>query len=157
MVLNDAYESLLSELCECMHQGLEEGGVVGPRGCVRGRVLGSSSGALQFDTGSGGGEGLDETAVCLLEGGAGVADGDGHELHLSPELLEFIDEGGVFGGLLLEPLVASEVLAETDLDNDHVALLAVEGGRVRLGAVRDSSGVDQVGGCSLSRAKEAFL
>ncbi len=56
--------------------------------------------------------------MCLLEGGAGLADGEGHDLHLSLERLEFVDEGGVFGGLLLEPLVASEVLAETDLDND---------------------------------------
>ena len=101
-----------------MHQGLEEGGVVGPRGCVCGRVLGSSSGALQFDPGSGGGEGLGETAVCLMKGGAGVADVDGHELHLSSERLELVDEGGVLGSLLLAPLVASEVLAEADLDDD---------------------------------------
>ena len=76
-----------------MHKGLEEGGVVGPRGCVRGRVLGSSSGALQFDPGSCGGEGLGEMAVCLLKGGAGVADGDGYELHLAPKRLELVDEG----------------------------------------------------------------
>ena len=67
---------------------------MGPRGGVGSRVSGSSSGSLQLDLGSGGGEGLGETAVCLVEGGAGVADGDGHELHLSPERLEFVDEGG---------------------------------------------------------------
>ncbi len=67
---------------------------MGPRGGVGGRVSDSSFGSLLLDLGSGGGEGLGETAVCLLEGGAGVADGDGHELHLSPERLEFIDEGG---------------------------------------------------------------
>ncbi len=39
---------------------------------------------IKLDLGSGGGEGLGETAVCLLEGGAGVADGDGYELQLSP-------------------------------------------------------------------------
>ncbi len=113
-----------------MHHGLEEGGVVGPRGCVRGRVLGSSFGALPFDLGSVNGEGMGETAVCLLKGGAGVVVGDGYELHLAPKRLELVDEGGVLGGLLLAPLVASEVLAKADLDDDQVALLAVEGGGV---------------------------
>ncbi len=114
----DACESGLRELCECMHQGLEEGGVVGPRGCVRDRVLGTSSGALSFYLGSGGGEVLSETEVCLLKGGAGVANGDGYEFHLAQERLEIFDEGGVLDGLLLAPLVASEVLAEADLDDD---------------------------------------
>ena len=114
----DACEPSLRELCECMHQGLEEGGVVGPRGCVRGRVLGSPSGSLPLDLGSGGGEGLSETEGCLLEGGAGVANGYGHEFHLAPERLELFDEGGVLGGFLLAPLVAAEVLAEADLDDD---------------------------------------
>ncbi len=77
-VLDDACESVLSELCECRHQGLEEGGVVGPCSGVGGRVSGSSSGSLHLDLGSSGGEGLGETAMCPLEGGAGVADGDGH-------------------------------------------------------------------------------
>jgi hypothetical protein len=53
-----------------------------------------------------------------LEGGAGVADGYGHEFHLAPERLELFDEGGVLGGFLLAPLVAAEVLAEADLDDD---------------------------------------
>ena len=101
-----------------MHKGLEEGGVVGPRGCVRGRVLGASSGALPFYLGSGGGEDLGETEVCLLKGGAGVANGDGYKFHLAPERLELIDKGGVLGGLLLAPPVAAEVLAEADLDDD---------------------------------------
>ncbi len=61
---------------------------------------------------------MGETAVCLVEGGAGVADGDGHELHLALKRFELVDEWDVFGGILLEPLVASEVLAETDLDDD---------------------------------------
>ncbi len=73
---------------------------------------------MLLDLGSCGGEGFGETAVCLVEGGADVADGYGHELHLAPKRLELVDEWGVFGGLLLEPLVASEVLAETDLDDD---------------------------------------
>ena len=33
-VVNDAYESSLSKLCKRLHRGLEEGGVVGPRGGV---------------------------------------------------------------------------------------------------------------------------
>ncbi len=44
---------------------------------------------------------MGETTVCLLEGGADVADGDGHELHLAPERLEIVDEWGVFDGFLL--------------------------------------------------------
>ena len=100
---------------------------------------------------------MGETTVCLVEGGVGVADGDGHELHLAPKCLELVDEWGVFGGLLLEPLVASEVLAETDLGDDQVALLAVEGGRVHRWDVRDSSSVYEVWGCSMSRSEEAVL
>ena len=57
-------------------------------------------------------------ALCLLEGGARVADGDGHEFHLSPNRIESGDNWGLFGGLLLKPLVASEVLGESDLDDD---------------------------------------
>ncbi len=64
---------------------------------------------------------------------------------------------GVLGGLLALPLVATEVLAEDDLAEEEVALLSVKGGRVRLGAIRDSSGVDEVGGRSMSRAEEAVL
>ncbi len=97
------------------------------------------------------------TAVCLVEGGARVADGDGHDIHLAPKCLELVDEWAVFGGLLLEPLVASEDLAETDLDDDQVALLAAERGRVHRWGVRDSSGVDEVWGCSMSRFAEAIL
>jgi len=74
---------------------------------------------------------LCEMMLRLLEGGANVADGDCHEFHLPPHRIERVDEWGVLGGLLLEPLVASGVLAESDLDNDNDALLAVEGGRVR--------------------------
>jgi hypothetical protein len=100
---------------------------------------------------------LGETVVCLLKGGAGVVDGDGYELHLAPERLELVDEGGVLDGLLLAPLVASEVLSEADLDDDQVALLAVEGGGVRRWGVRDSSGVYEVRGCSMSRPEETVL
>ena len=43
---------------------------------------------------------------------------------------------GVFGGLLLKLGMASEVHAEANLDKDEVALIAVEGGRVRRCGVR---------------------
>ena len=100
---------------------------------------------------------MGETDGSLLEGCARVADRNGHELHLAPYFLEGIDQGGVLGGLLLLSLAASEVPAEDDLGEEEVALLPVEGGQVRLGAVRDSSGVDEVGGCSMPRDEEAVL
>jgi len=89
-------------------------------------------------------------ALCLLEGGTCVANRDGHEFHLSPYLFEGGDEWGVLGGLLLEPLVASEVLAEFYLDDDEVTPLAVEGAKLRRRGVRYSSCVDEVGGGAVS-------
>ena len=59
-----------------------------------------------------------EMAMSLLECGARVADGDGHEFHLSPYHLEGGNEWGVLGGLLLERLLTSEVLTESDLEED---------------------------------------
>ncbi len=79
-----------------------------------------------------------------------MADGDGQEVHLSPNRFKSYDEWGVLGGLLLKPLVASEVLAESDLNEDKVALIAVESARVRCRGVRYSSGVE-VGGGAVSR------
>ncbi len=128
-----------------------------PRGVVGVGVLNMSSGAPLLDFRSCDGEGFGESDGSLLDGCSRVADRNGHELHLAPHFLEGVDKWGVIGGLLSLPLVATEVLAEIDLDDDQVALLPVEGGRVRLGAVRDSSGVDEVGGCSMPRAEEAVL
>ena len=91
-----------------------------------------------------------EMALRLLEGGARVADGDGHEFHFPPHRLQSGDEWGVLGGILLNPLVASEVLAESDLDDEEDSLLSVEGARVRRRGVRYSSGVDKVGGGAVS-------
>ena len=79
-----------------------------------------------------------------------MADRNGHELYLAPHFPEGVDEWGVLGSLLALPLVAAEVPAEEDFAEEEVALLPVKGGRVGLGAVRDSSGVDEVGGCSVS-------
>ncbi len=89
-------------------------------------------------------------ALCLLEGCARVADGDGHKIHLPPYRIKSGDEWGVLGGLLLKLLVASEVLAETDLEGDKGALLSVKGCRVWRRGVRYSSGVDEVGGGAVS-------
>ncbi len=128
-----------------------------PRGVVGVWVINMSSGAPLLDLRSCGGEGLGESDGSLREGGARMADMDGHELHLAPHFLEGGEKWGVLGGLLALPFVATEVLAEEDLADEEVALLPVEGGRVRLGIVRDSSGVDEVGGCTMSRAEEAIL
>ncbi len=54
-VVNDAYESSLSELCKCLHQGLEEGGIVGPRGGVGLGVVDFSSSLASLNLGSCGG------------------------------------------------------------------------------------------------------
>ena len=104
-----------------------------PRGVVGFGVLNMSSGAPLLDLRSCGGEGLGEKDGSLLEGCARVADRNGHELHLAPFFLEGVDKWGVLGGLLLLSLAASEVPAEDDLGEEEVALLPVEGGRVRLG------------------------
>ncbi len=54
-VVNNAYESSLSKLCKRLHQGLEEGGVVGPRGGVGLGVEYFCSGPSSLDLGSCGG------------------------------------------------------------------------------------------------------
>ena len=123
---------------------------MGPRGVVGGVVPGFSSGWGTLIFGSCGGKGLDETLLGDSECGAGVADRDGDELHFTPDGFEGGDEGSVLGGLLLKPLLTSEVPTEADLDDDECALFQVEGGRVRGWGVRDSSGVDEVGGGSMA-------
>ena len=51
-VVYDAYESSLSKLRKRLRQGLEEGGVVGPRGGVGVGVSCLSSGSASLDLGS---------------------------------------------------------------------------------------------------------
>jgi hypothetical protein len=53
--VNDADESSLSKLCECLHQNLEEGGVVGPRVGFGVGVVDFSYGPALLDLGSCGG------------------------------------------------------------------------------------------------------
>ena len=126
-----------------------------PRGVVGVRVLDISSGASLLDLRSCGGEGLGESKGGLFKSSSRMADRNGHELHLAPHVLEGVDKWAVLGGLFALPPVATEVLAEGDLADEKVALLPVESGRVRLGAIRDSSGVDEVGGGSVARGEEA--
>ncbi len=116
-----------------------------PRGVVDLRSSNSSSCPGLLDLRSCGGEGQGEVFLRHAEGGARVADGDGHELHLAPDGLEGGDKGGFLHSLLLFSLVASKVPAESDLDDNEVALLAVKVVRVRHWAVWYSSGVDEVG------------
>ena len=54
-MVNDAAESSLSKLHECLHHGLEEGGVVGARGGVDVGAVDFSSGPTLLDLGSCGG------------------------------------------------------------------------------------------------------
>ena len=57
---------------------------MGPRGGVGLGVVDFSSGPSALDLGSCGRKGVGELALCLGEGGAGVADGDADELDSSP-------------------------------------------------------------------------
>ncbi len=59
---------------------------------------------------------MGQAAWCLGESSAGVADGDGREFYLSPNLFEGGDERGVLGGLLLKLLAAIQGRVTTDLD-----------------------------------------
>ena len=54
-MVNNAYESGLSELCKRLHQGLQEGGVVGPQGGVGLGVEDFFSSPVSLDLGSCGG------------------------------------------------------------------------------------------------------
>ena len=130
---------------------------MGPRGGVGLGVADFSSGPATLNLGARGGQGLGEMAMSLLECSAGVTDGDGHEFHFFPYHLEGGNEWGVLGGLLLKPLLTSEVLAKSDLEEDWDALLAVESVWVRRGGVRHSSGLDEVGCGSVSRSEEGLL
>ena len=77
-------------------------------------VLDFSYGSSPLDLGSCDKKGLGEMALRLLKCCAHVADGDGQEFHLATHRLEGGDEWGGLGGLLLKPLVASEVMAESN-------------------------------------------
>ena len=59
-----------------------------------------------------------------------MADGDGNKIHLHPMFLEGRNEVSVFGGLLGDLGVATEVPKETDFHDEDGARLRSEGGRV---------------------------
>jgi hypothetical protein len=100
---------------------------------------------------------LSEVALSLGEGGARVADWDGHEFHFPPHFLECGDEGDVLCGFFLSSLVAAEVPTEEYLVDDEVAVFPVECRQIWFRRVRDSSGVDEVGSCTMSRREEGVL
>ena len=77
------------------------------------------------------GEGGREVVRGVDEGSAGVADGDADELHASPVFAEGCEEGEVFVGLLVVFLMAAEVPAEADLEEEKAAIFPVE--RVEVG------------------------
>ena len=64
-----------------------------------------------------------------------VADGEGDEVHPSPVSSKGRDQGGVFLGLFLDLMVATEVPAKSDLYDDEGELFPFERGRVWGGGV----------------------
>ena len=89
-----------------------------------------------------GGEGGGGVVEGRCEHSARVSDREGDKLHSSPILLEGLDEGGIFIGLLCELNVAAEVSAEADLDYGDGALFLGEGGRVGRGEVWNPPSID---------------
>ena len=79
-----------------------------------------------------------------------MANGYAHKGYMTPLLREGMYKRLVFGCFLLDFAWKVEVRAESHLNQDEGALLLVEGRGVRRGGVRDSSGVDEVGGDSIS-------
>ena len=79
-----------------------------------------------------------------------MAYGDTHKGYMAPLLGEGLYERLVFGSFLLDFAWEVEVRAEPHLDQEEGALLLVEGRGVGRGGVRDSPGVDEVGGDSMA-------
>jgi len=65
MVMYDSCESSLCEMCESRHQGLEEDGVVAPRGGVDVGVGDVSLCSVSLDIWSCGGEGSGEAMLAI--------------------------------------------------------------------------------------------
>ena len=75
-----------------------------------------------------------------------MAVGDAHEVNPSPIMSERGHQGGVLIDFFLELLVAAEVPAKADLEEDEGAVFAAEGVDARGRVGRNFSGVDDVGG-----------
>ena len=106
------------------------------------------------------GEGGRDVGRGIVEGDVGVADGDANELDASLTSSESAKEGVVLLVLLGELVVAAEVPAKADLEEDEGAVLVVEGVEVRIGVGWYSWGVDDVRGGSHScrhQVVEVFL
>ena len=74
-----------------------------------------------------------------------------HKCYTAPLLGERLDEGLVFSSFVLNLAFQVEVRAETHFDQEEGALLLVEGCGVWQGGIRYTSGVDEIGGDSVSR------
>ncbi len=96
------------------------------------------------------GEGGCEIVRGVDEGCAGMADGDAYELDASPIFAEGCKKGEVFLVLLGVFLVAAEVPAEADLEDDEGAVLPAESVSVGGWVGWYSERVDDVGGHSRS-------
>ena len=72
-------------------------------------------------------EGGRDVGRSVMEGGASVTNGDTHEVDAFSMSSEGAKERVLFLGLLDEFLLASDVLALADLEEDEVAVDAVEG------------------------------
>ncbi len=94
------------------------------------------------------GEGGRDFVHGVEEGGAGMADGDAHELDSSPVSAEGGEQGEVLVGILGVLLVATEEHAEAHLYEDDGAVLPIEGVDVEGWVDMYSSCVDDVGGGS---------
>ena len=115
---DDAEKSCLGKQAELVEEGLrnslvaEEGG----RACV-GRLVAFAL-ALGSDGGADLGEGICEVVRSVDEGSAGVADGDADELDASPIFAKGCEKGEVLVGLLVVFLMASEIPAKADLEEE---------------------------------------
>ncbi len=82
-----------------------------------------------------------------------MADRECDKLHFPSVSPEGRQKGGVFHGILLKHILAANVSAESDLDDDEGAPFLVEGGRVGRKGVRDPSGIDEVRDRAMSGLK----
>ena len=115
---DDAEESCLREQAELVKEGLSNSFVVKEGGRADFGRLVAFAFALGGDRGADLGEGICEVVRSVDEGSAGVADGDANELNASPIFAEGCEEGEVFVGLPFVFLMAAEVPAEADLEEE---------------------------------------
>ncbi len=128
---DDAEESCLRKQAELVEEGLRNSLVVEEGGRTDFGRLVAFALALGGDERAGLGEGSCEVVRIVGEGGAGVADGDADELDASPIFAEGCEKGEVLVGMLFVFLIATEVPAEADLEEEEGAIFPVERAKVR--------------------------